>query len=48
MIATLVPAARAALRRITELGGTASYEDVQQYFASHPAHPIPRRRSAEL
>ncbi|MPY51968.1 hypothetical protein FPZ41_26740 [Streptomyces sp. K1PN6] len=31
-----MPGARAVLRRITELGGAASYDDVQQYFADHP------------
>src|SRR4051794_38118731 len=36
-----MPGARAVLRRITELGGTASYEDVQHHFADHPANPIP-------
>lgn len=41
MIASLVPGARAVLRRITELGGTASYDDVQQHFAEHPTNPIP-------
>ncbi|MFG2961501.1 hypothetical protein ACGF5O_48285 [Streptomyces sp. NPDC048291] len=41
MIASLAPGARAVLRRITELGGAASYEDVQHHFASHPASPIP-------
>ena len=41
MVASLVPGARAVLRRITELGGSASYEDVQHHFAGHPALPIP-------
>src|SRR3954454_9704832 len=36
-----MPGGRAVLRRITELGGTASYEDVQHHFADHPANPIP-------
>jgi len=31
LIAALMPGARAVLRRITELGGTAAYDDVQQY-----------------
>ncbi|MFG2030516.1 hypothetical protein [Streptomyces sp. NPDC048825] len=35
VIASLMPGARAVLRRITELGGTASYDEVQQYFADH-------------
>lgn len=41
MLASLMPGARAVLRRIADLGGTASYDDVQQYFADHPATPIP-------
>ncbi|WP_259334232.1 hypothetical protein [Streptomyces umbrinus] len=41
MIASLMPGARAVLRRITDLGGTASYDDVQQHFDGHPTHPIP-------
>ncbi|MEH0441856.1 hypothetical protein QBA74_41330 [Streptomyces scabiei] len=44
MVAALMPGARAVLRRITELGGTASYDDVQQHFAHHPTHPIPISR----
>ncbi|MFJ9714255.1 hypothetical protein [Streptomyces sp. NPDC101234] len=40
VIAALVPGARAVLRRVTELGGTASYDDVQRYFAGHPSTPI--------
>lgn len=44
LIAALMPGARAVLRRITELGGTASYDDVQQHFAHHPTHPIPVSR----
>ncbi|MFF5497894.1 hypothetical protein [Streptomyces aquilus] len=41
LLAALMPAARAVLRRITEVGGTASYDDVQQHFAHHPTRPIP-------
>ncbi|MGW5434050.1 hypothetical protein ACWET9_44035 [Streptomyces sp. NPDC004059] len=41
VIASLKPGARAVLRRVTELGGTASYDDVQQYFTDHPTTPIP-------
>ncbi|MEU3297148.1 hypothetical protein ABZ722_33020 [Streptomyces longwoodensis] len=44
MIAALMPGARAVLRRITDLGGVASYDDVQQHFAEHPGTPIPRYR----
>ncbi|MFE5375138.1 ferredoxin [Streptomyces mirabilis] len=28
------------LRRITDLGGAASYDDIQQHFADHPTTPI--------
>lgn len=35
-----MPGARAVLRRITDLGGTTSFDEVQQYFASHPTIPI--------
>jgi hypothetical protein len=41
VIASLMPGARTVLRRIVELGGTASYDDVQQYLADHPTDPIP-------
>ncbi|MEU6594098.1 hypothetical protein ABZ923_33640 [Streptomyces sp. NPDC046881] len=44
LIAALMPGARAVLRRITELGGTASYDDVQEHFAHHLTHPIPISR----
>nr|WTB12051.1 hypothetical protein OG546_49690 [Streptomyces antimycoticus] len=40
MVASLMPGARAVLRRITDLGGTASFDEVQQYFANHPTSPI--------
>ncbi len=40
MIASLMPGARAVLRRITDLGGTTSFDEVQQYFADHPTTPI--------
>ncbi|MEU8852702.1 hypothetical protein AB0C70_42270 [Streptomyces sp. NPDC048564] len=36
-----MPGARAVLRRITDLNGAASYDDVQRYFAHHPTDPIP-------
>ncbi|WP_245606545.1 hypothetical protein [Streptomyces himastatinicus] len=36
--------ARAVLRRITDLGGTASFDEVQQYFANHPTTPITKAR----
>jgi hypothetical protein len=44
MIAALMPRARAVLRRIVEMDGTASYDEVQQYFAVHPTNPIPRTK----
>lgn len=44
LITALMPGAREVLRRITDLGGTASYDDVQQHFAHHPTHPIPLSR----
>ncbi|WP_055534638.1 hypothetical protein [Streptomyces graminilatus] len=43
-IAAVMPGARAVLRRLVELGGTASYDDVQEHFAYHPDMPIPRGR----
>ncbi|WP_329347544.1 hypothetical protein OG226_02000 [Streptomyces sp. NBC_01261] len=33
--------ARAVLRRIADLGGTATYDEIQHYFAGHPDTPIP-------
>lgn len=39
-IAAVMPGARAVLRRIVELGGTASYDAVQEHFAQHPETPI--------
>jgi hypothetical protein len=44
MVAALTPGARAVLRRITELGGTATYDEVQQCFATHPTTLIPLSR----
>ncbi|GGU05989.1 hypothetical protein [Streptomyces coeruleorubidus] len=44
MIASLMPRARAVLRRIVEMGGTATYDEVQQHFADHPTAPIPRTK----
>ncbi|MET9913400.1 hypothetical protein ABZZ74_42705 [Streptomyces sp. NPDC006476] len=43
-IAAVLPGARAVLRRLTELGGTASYDDIQAHFADHPHTPIPKGR----
>jgi hypothetical protein len=39
-VAALMPGARAVLRRLVELGGTATYDDIQTHFASHPETPI--------
>ncbi|MFF8235086.1 hypothetical protein [Streptomyces caelestis] len=44
VIASLMPGARTVLRRIVDVGGTASYDDVQQYVADHPTDPIPPRK----
>ncbi|WP_223864141.1 hypothetical protein [Streptomyces sp. 5-10] len=44
VIASLMPGARAALRRITDLGGGASLDEVQQYFADHPTTPITKAK----
>ncbi|MFD5388220.1 hypothetical protein ACFWMG_25445 [Streptomyces sp. NPDC127074] len=44
MIASLIPGARAVLRRITDLGGTASFDEGQQYFADHPTTPITKAK----
>jgi hypothetical protein len=44
VLAALMPGARAVLRRITEVGGTASYDDIQQHFADHPLASIPSSR----
>ncbi|MFF5482209.1 hypothetical protein ACFY5C_33530 [Streptomyces sp. NPDC012935] len=35
-VASVLPGARAVLRRLVELGCTASFDDVQAYFADHP------------
>ncbi|MFD3931764.1 hypothetical protein [Streptomyces sp. NPDC058614] len=40
-VAALVPGARAVLRRIADVGGSASCGEVQRYFADHPDTPIP-------
>ncbi len=44
MIASPIPGARAVLRRITDLGGTTSFDGVQQYFADHPTTPITKAK----
>ncbi|MFD5016654.1 hypothetical protein [Streptomyces chartreusis] len=43
-LASVLPGARAVLRRLVELGGTASYDDVQAHFADHPTTPIPKNK----
>ncbi|GAB3009877.1 hypothetical protein GCM10023080_090080 [Streptomyces pseudoechinosporeus] len=43
-VASVMPGARAVLRRLVELGGTASFDDVQTYFADHPTTPIPPKK----
>ncbi len=40
VVASLMPGARAVLRRVADLGGTTSFDEVQQYFANHPTTPI--------
>ncbi|WP_413098200.1 hypothetical protein [Streptomyces sp. Inha503] len=32
------------LRRITDLGGTASFDEVQQHFADHPTTPMEKAK----
>ncbi|MFF4361247.1 hypothetical protein [Streptomyces sp. NPDC001604] len=44
LVAVLMPGAREVLRRITELGSSASYDEVQQHFAHRPTNPIPISR----
>ncbi|WP_432154992.1 hypothetical protein [Streptomyces tricolor] len=43
-IAAVMPGARAVLRRLVDLGGTATYDDIQEHFVDHPETPIPRAR----
>lgn len=43
-VAAVVPGARAVLRRLVEVGGTASYDDVQDHFAVHHETPIDPKR----
>jgi hypothetical protein len=45
-VAAVVPGARTVLRRLVEVGGTASYEEVQDHFAVHPRHRSTRSGSA--
>jgi hypothetical protein len=41
-LAAVMPGARAVLRRVVEVGGTATYDDIREHFIDHPATPIPR------
>ncbi|MEU8986821.1 hypothetical protein AB0C98_10150 [Streptomyces sp. NPDC048558] len=41
----MLPGARAVLRRLVELGGKASYDDLQEYLADHPMTPIPSNKN---
>ncbi|MER5509379.1 hypothetical protein ABT052_29180 [Streptomyces sp. NPDC002766] len=43
-LAALMPGARTVLRHIADVGGSATYDDVQAHFAGHPETPIPRNR----
>ncbi|MFI8234891.1 hypothetical protein ACIGDI_39460 [Streptomyces sp. NPDC085900] len=43
-IAALMPGARTVLRHIADVGGTATYDDVQAHFTAHPDTPIPKNR----
>ncbi|MEU8992866.1 hypothetical protein AB0C98_41900 [Streptomyces sp. NPDC048558] len=43
-VASVLPGARVVLRRLVELGGTASYDDIQAHFADHPTTPIPKNK----
>jgi hypothetical protein len=41
-VAAVMPGARAVLRRLVEVGGTATYDDIREYFINHPETPIPQ------
>jgi hypothetical protein len=43
-VAAVVPGARAVPRSLVDVGGAASCEEVQDYFAVHPETPIAPRR----
>jgi hypothetical protein len=43
-VASVMPGARAVLRRLVELGGTATFDDIQEHFAGHPTTPIPKNK----
>ncbi|MFF7550843.1 hypothetical protein ACFZCU_45650 [Streptomyces canus] len=39
-----MPGARAVLRRLVDVGGAASCEEIQEHFVGHPTTPIAPRR----
>jgi hypothetical protein len=39
-----MPRARAVLRRLVEVGGTATYDDIRKHFLNHPETPIAQGR----
>ncbi|MFG2794616.1 hypothetical protein [Streptomyces sp. NPDC048419] len=41
-VAAVMPGARAVLRRLVEVGGTATYDDIREHFIDHPQTPIPQ------
>jgi len=43
-VAAVMPGARAVLRRLVEVGGTATFGEVQDYFAGHSTTPIEAKR----
>ncbi|WP_369242241.1 hypothetical protein AB5J56_44780 [Streptomyces sp. R21] len=43
-VAAVMPGAWAVLRRLFELGGTATFGEVQEHFAGHPTTPIEAKR----
>ncbi|MCL7429799.1 hypothetical protein [Streptomyces sp. YS415] len=43
-LASVRPGARAVLRRLVELGGTATFDSLQEHFADHPQTPIPPKK----
>ncbi|WP_458246846.1 hypothetical protein [Streptomyces sp. MAI_2237] len=43
-IAALMPRARGVLRCRADVGGSATYDDIQAHFAGHPGTSIPRNR----
>ncbi|WP_185124540.1 hypothetical protein [Streptomyces sp. TLI_185] len=43
-VVAVMPGARAVLRRLVEVGGTASYDDIREHFIHHPETPIAQGR----